>query len=636
MLAMALWLAWSRVVPIFEFPDEGVHFKYVVGIYAAGRPLVPRDGTNAYQIPAGRVIPWPTSMEDLTGLSVIAGHRYIKEPPSYGSDAYFRKLDASLRPEPAASLLDPVLLRYYPPGYYLLAAAWTGAASLFVHSAGGIFFATRVLSVALGGAGVGLGFLVLRELGVRRTRAVTLTSVAALLPVTGLVCAAVQPDSLSFALVSATLLAALRVRAKPAARLPVAVLAIGLGLLAATKLQYFLPLAIAGLCALIAGQVRNPGQSFSLSWRLLMLAVPPAVAGFFQYWLLYGAPLVVLHNDVGTVVSLRDAVTGGPNTFAGYLSEHISFMFRDLAFGREFVTFWGTLGWLDTPLVIVNQAVTAATWAVIAAFSVIAFFLGCIRFLIVVGRSLRLAQQATAATRRRAVALLVGNPVVISFYAFTLLMLVYDGEPGLQGRYFVPFLPGILYLAVEVAPKALPRRPRRAFGNLLLVGLAGYAGFSAAFALPVIQERYYGNGRDLRPVNTADLRPVADQAWSGITQIGPPFPQLGVDLLPIQAVGVAGWAVDPGARQPARTVLVQIDDQTPQEAVFGNNSPEAVVATGDPRYGKAGFDLVVRVGDLPAGFHRVTILVVSSDGRRLLAARPATWFLMPFPQTVPQ
>ena len=49
-------LAWVFYVPMFEAPDETVHFEYSAALYIAGGLIAPRDLAHT-SVPAGRAIP---------------------------------------------------------------------------------------------------------------------------------------------------------------------------------------------------------------------------------------------------------------------------------------------------------------------------------------------------------------------------------------------------------------------------------------------------------------------------------------------------------------------------------------------------------------------------------------------------
>jgi hypothetical protein len=91
-------------------------------------------------------------------------------------------------------------------------------------------------------------------------------------------------------------------------------------------------------------------------------------------------------------------------------------------------------------------------------------------------------------------------------------------------------------------------------------------------------------------------------------------------------VGVVGWAIDPVAGAPARTVFIYVDGQPFQEAVYGDDSPAAVTALGSDRYARCGFDAILDTTGLTTGPHELTVRVVSADGTRLYAAGPPVTF----------
>ena len=86
-------LAWVFYVPIFEAPDETVHFEYSAALYSAGGLVAPRDA-NRLTVPHGRPIPYPAYLEDQAAVAVIAQKPDVKAPAGYGSSAYYSSVDS--------------------------------------------------------------------------------------------------------------------------------------------------------------------------------------------------------------------------------------------------------------------------------------------------------------------------------------------------------------------------------------------------------------------------------------------------------------------------------------------------------------------------------------------------------------
>src|SRR6202521_1878762 len=268
-------LAWVFFVPIFEAPDETVHFEYSTALYSAGGLVAPRDAARL-TVPAGRTVPDPKYLEDQSAVAVIAEKPDVKAPAGYGSATYYDSVDRNLRPvETTAQLFDPPLLRYYPFGYYLLDAAVMGVTSLFTSSPVALFFAARSLSVALLALSLVFTYLILRRLRCGFALSLALTAVVGLFPMTSMVASSVQSDNLSFTLVAAALLSALELRTRLHHRAWTAILGLALGALLVTKLHYFAIVAVAVVAMLVTQRI---DQKDARGWRLeVLLLVLPAV-----------------------------------------------------------------------------------------------------------------------------------------------------------------------------------------------------------------------------------------------------------------------------------------------------------------------------------------------------------------------
>jgi hypothetical protein len=218
------------------------------------------------------------------------------------------------------------------------------------------------------------------------------------------------------------------------------------------------------------------------------------------------------------------------------------------------------------------------------------------------------------------------NPVAISYFLLALFLFTVEGYPGVQGRYYLPLLPGVFWVALKYAPKALPGKFGPALFRIQVVGLIAYTVAGAVFAFPTLTARYYANGRDLVRITRATLQEVSTPGRYAITRVRLPEAALGVGSLPKGRVGIVGWAVDDQNSAPAMTVFIDIDGKPFQEAVYGDDSPAAVSALGSDRYSRCGFDAILDTTMLTAGPHDLTIRVVSSDGKRLYAPGPPVQF----------
>jgi hypothetical protein len=180
-------------------------------------------------------------------------------------------------------------------------------------------------------------------------------------------------------------------------------------------------------------------------------------------------------------------------------------------------------------------------------------------------------------------------------------------------------LPAVFWVALKYAPRALPGKFGPALFRMQVAGLIVYTVAGAVFAFPTLAARYYANGRDLVPVARESLASDPQPGRYEITQVRLPEATLGVGRLAPDRFGVVGWAIDEPAASPAKTAFIDVDGQPFQEAVFGDDSPEAVSALGSARYARCGFDAILDTTRLTRGPHKLSVRVVSADGLRLYA-----------------
>jgi hypothetical protein len=155
------------------------------------------------------------------------------------------------------------------------------------------------------------------------------------------------------------------------------------------------------------------------------------------------------------------------------------------------------------------------------------------------------------------------------------------------------------------------------------VGLVVYTVAGAIFAFPTLTARFYAHGRGLIPVAREALTADAHPGRYVVTRLRLPEATLGVGRLQPDRVAVIGWAIDDQASVPAKAVFIDVDNQPYQQAVYGDDSPQAVAALGSDRYATCGFDAILDTTPLAPGPHQLTVRVVSADGTRLYAPGPA-------------
>ncbi len=613
--ALILALAWTRLVPIFESPDEAAHFDYALSLAHAGRLMSPLEG------PAGLADPDVRYLAAKVDLKRIPFRPLQRVAPGYGTAQFYRDVDAHApavgdyfrRPRHTV----PELLLLYPFAFYALEAVVIRAAAPFTGLTGQ-FFAARALCVALLGAGLVFSYLTMRELRFSIERALLITAILGLLPLATFVGSYVQPDDLAFAAACAAFWAALRYKRRPElARWPI-VLGLVIGVLAVTKLHTFAAVAVpvVGLCA--TQRFRLAPAKRRWAHLVLSLALPALVLLAVQYG--YVQPVwaharsltpVILHNDALSAAYRSHGIAGAAPLLAGGTAAALNDFFA--ADGVTAVSFWGTFGWMDTALTIVDPTVEAAVRKVIQVVT-----LCCIVAVVVVVAG-HLRDVVSIALRGRpasAARLLFADPLTASYLLFGAalfsLYVLTANAYGAQGRDWIAMLLPIVLVAVDVAPRALGRlRLARTAGAFTTVLLALYAVAGSHYAYADVYDRYY-----LADQTGAHLRGLGAR-WDGGVAAGSidevrDERRADDELHAADPIAVRGWAVDRNHETIARAVDVVVDGRRAFPATYGA-ARQDVVNVLHGAYLDSGFDVVLPPGALEPGAHRVDLRVVTQD-----------------------
>ena len=614
-VSAAIATGWVAVVPIFQSPDENSHFDYAISIYSAGWLINARELPVTDSATPMGVHPYTRLLEDRTAIDVVAHHSQVKMPPGYGSSLYLRQIDADATLISTKRTLNPALVSVYPFGYYALAAAVMGT----VHAAGGglvdMFYAARLLSVVLFVAGLALTYRLVRELGVTRERGLLITGIVGIFPLSSFVASYIQPDNLSFTLVTASLYAAARLRRRAATLLSTATLGLLIGLLLVTKYQFFLCVAVA-----VVPMFALRRQTVA---RWASLIAPSVPLGTVQAWVAYGGSQQIVSTAPPSgsvtqwnIAEFTTAASQGVPALARFVTVEVVKGFVDLyVIGTTSLTFWGKFGWIDTPLtfgplpttLLIRILIGVTTVAVLAAAAV---------YLWKVGR--RLSRVARRRGIRPAARVVLNNPAVNAYLVFTAFVyatyVVSADTIGAQGRNWFPLLPSILIVASIVAPRALGRRRLRdAMSNAVLGGFAVYAVAGAVASFGVLTDRFYDRGRDTIAAGDPSRLPAASQlARYHVDYVVGPYNEPASAPQHVLAGGhlaIGGWALD------ARTVFVTVDGSADYEAVYGDGES------------RSGFDVILPTATLRPGAHTFVLDVISADGQTVARSAPMAFIV---------
>jgi hypothetical protein len=533
---------WVFLVPIFEQPDEPQHLDYALSIYSAGGLLNARDRPTLHTGERDVANPDLQYLIGQTSFDLVHHHPAVRMPPSYGTAVYFRTIDAGAPPLRKRSVpaVNPALLTLYPFGYYALLAGWVAIVAHLTTSLTAVFFAARLLSVALLCSSLLLTFAIARHLGVGRWHSILLTALVGFLPLTTFVSSSIQPDNLSFALVSFCILMTLRAR-RVMSVWSLTLLGAGLGLLLVTKVQFFLCLLPVLALTLGPPLVRTGGRRSRIAASLAVLLLPSIVLGAVSLWVTWGSsPQVYSTAAAGypNTEGLRTAVAHGVGSVLGYAVVTAATAAADFYIGgSSFSSFWGEFGWMDAPLLIASPVVNLLVDGVLLLGTLGAIGLMLIRALRLVIRLRALAPRLRLPVVCRLVA---RDPFLSTYLVFTsfmfLLYLLTAGTFSPQGRNWIPFLLPTLMIATRYAPEAL-KRARRVTSGLVLTALAAYCLLGSLYAVRTIESRFYGatdnvqmraSGRPVNLSSTPDQLPGSGRQAFTVQ----PVPAMHVGLTP--------------------------------------------------------------------------------------------------------
>jgi hypothetical protein len=489
----ALGLHWVYLVPIFQAPDEPYHLDYALAIHQKGG-LFRIQGPPP---PGARMVhPYTHYLMDRTALQAVAFHPEAKLPPGYGLPAFDEMLESECPSPESVPMTEATGLAWvYPFGYYALLAAWMAFLSWLSNSLLVLFFGARILSVLLLMASLLCVYGTARELGYPRRFSLLLTGIIGLFPMTLFVASYVQPDNLSFTLVSVCFYLTLVVRRRPDHDWIVGLLGLAFGALLVTKQHYYACTLLPAL-ALLASVLVGAGFKRWIKSAVLLMA-PSLGFGALYLWTVWDAT-----NYYSGTAAHENLV---PFLFHGFRKA-----LQDFYTGTTHRSFWGIFGWMDTPLVIGTPWTSAVMHTLIRLGSWTILVLTLVRLKQVLTRALGWYRRGK---RWRAVRVLLANPVLNSFFLFTVLMFVLyirlANRFGAQGRNWLPYLMPVFLTGIVYAPKALrPFRHRAAFSSVILAFLALYGIVGNYYAFQTIQARYY-DPRNEQPMEQIQI-PVAE------------------------------------------------------------------------------------------------------------------------------
>ena len=536
--AVTMAIGWIVYLPIFLHPDEDSHYDYALTLASVGRLM--RGDENV----VGRDT-HPT-VEFLMRETHAREQRldvHLPAAPGYGSRAYYEHLDRHAPENPVEQTISPApyISRLYPFGYYAVAAlAIRTSDVVFHHSAIAEFFSVRVLSTMLLVPTLWFGFLSLCELGLNRRRIRVIFACFALMPLTAWTAASVQPDVLAAALIAPSTYLALRLRKAPTRTSSLVLLGLLFGALIATKQHYFAAIFVPILAMLV---FRLPFRSAARRSVLAIVLVtfPAIISLAVTTHFMHASREVVgiCHTDPHYNGATLAAASGLSGAVLGFRKAVRETFFDDAA-----LSFWvNYTAYRNTPLDVVSEPVTHVLSIVIPGLTMTIGILFILRFYQNARRLLFLAYRHSWI---RAARIATSNVLVNSYLTFIVIVYAFvmwtAGAVPLQGRYWLPFLPAIWYVAFVVAPRALPHRFARIVEASASAFVIVFVIVAGAYTFPSLHERFYEVSRVVDPREEVEtnvgIRPSGD------------------------SVEIVGTAYDLRNATPVERISLRVDDRT--------------------------------------------------------------------------
>lgn len=589
----ALACVWAVRVPFFQRPDELAHADYAFTLADVGRPFVVHDARASY-VP---VAPEIRFLAATTGYRSMRYNPFARAPRGYASARFVAALDAAAPHASGTSPPDGAAVPYvafaYPAGYYALAAIVVGTVHALTGSLWWSFLAARLAGAALLSIALPLAYRTFRESGVRAGTALVATAAIGFFPLVSWVSGCIQPDNLSFALVTGCVFLCARMRRHGLSMTSCAMLATCLAALLLTKQHYGVATWLAALAFVATrrpGRDRRrfagalalvlavPASAFALSFRATPAAhvasVASTVAGIAPH---HTFDPVRLANDF--VAGFGDEFAGGSG-FDGYWF----YDFRDArVFGRRVQP-------ALTPMFAFATLATIVLW--LAATAKIGWRTARIAWRRSPAVALRLAGSGTAAN-----AYVLVSAAILTAYALE------HGDLWLEGRYWYPVIVPLVAMLLVTLPSLRRARQRPALARGIATTLLAVSACLAPLALASMERNFYGpSERAPRIDRLAGIERVAGAGRRCVT--------------------IRGYAVDLTTGLPAERVALLVDGVETRAVATG--LPEHRLATlyNDGALERAGFLARLDTAAWAPGTHTIAFAVRTPAGVRLAFPRP--------------
>jgi 4-amino-4-deoxy-L-arabinose transferase-like glycosyltransferase len=445
-VALVLGVFWAAIIPLWQTPDEPAHFAYIQSLSEENALFPDREFSREL-----------TETYELSGLVRVPFDPAARQPflarSTWGpAERQIVSLPATLRRESVLGSRNPAVS--YPPGYYFLASLpYRALASGDILS---IMFGLRVFSALLTSFTILFSYLTLRLYFGDRAVARTAAFLIALSPMYIYMGMAVNVEVLVCLLFSVQVFFLTR--------------ALKQGLTMRMNLA---------LSALVGGGLWVK-QTFlvGIIFYLLLLAFigfrrSITWATVLRYALVFFGVILLMDGwlYLSGVIATSPGLPAPALSLGGFL-RHFGEYWSSYRWALQ-ETFWGSFGWLDTPL---SKTLYGAV-----GFISLAALVGFVAYLLV----------ATLRRQPRVAALFFSLVIVIFGGALSVLNYnVIQSGAGwfLQGRYLFPIMAPILAILVTGLTWFAPRRLKQ---TILFGSIGGMILFHTVVLFNYVIPRYY-------------------------------------------------------------------------------------------------------------------------------------------------
>lgn len=613
-VSVLLALVWVFRDPFFQQPDENAHADYAFAISTTGHLIRARDGPLQTD-----VHPYTRRLESVSNFRGIRMNPDGRVPRHYGESAFYREVDAH------KPVVDPKLFEQknhpvpYVAGIYSFvfygaeAIVARTAAALTGGSITSMLFAMRLFCVALMAAMLLFSFAIMRELHIAPRRALLIVAAVGFFPLVSWHSAYVQQDNFACAISAAVVYAALRVRRLGISLSRLIPLGLILGLAAATKLPYFAATAFS-VTSLVAAFF--PRRTSPARWAAgfgILLAPSIALIAVSQYFshtdefahrlkLAQSNRIVsAFHSDFwrGLAETGREIARATWSTFG---------------FGDTSAGFWHGFSWYAGTVLIGTFEITFVIHAIIVTGTLATTVLMIYRQWTTYRRLITIWRNGSP---RRAFRVWASDPVLNSYFAFVVLLLLSDALSNgalSSNRYWVVFIAPAFLCGTWYAPRVLQIRYRQTMGNSVLVSILAFCIISVPYSWRALEQRYY------IPL------PPGHQHYDAAGIFEPEHQPVVVRRG--ETLRLHGWALDSKTGLPAHGVMIAIDGRRRFAARYGLEENNFALLLHDDATEHCGFAAAIDTRPLSLGSHTATVFVVTGAGSDINPTRKEVVFVV--------